>query len=396
MIKAGNGTMKTRDDRTAFAQNPRLNLPVLLRWLLMVFVLAGPGHAYAADTKCTGLNGSMGTIKLQLPASVSFDPEGDFKPYMSPPAKFDYTCSASDGASHTVGIIRLGDMSPLSNALNKAGLKLEVLVSDSSGGGESVWDFSVATPAEYVNVGSSYISTTGNRTMTVRTRLTRDQTKPKPNPGFYLVPGLTSFKLIPDYYSTKIGPFLETPPTRLQYVPACFVRTSLGTNNVNFGPVLTTDVDSTFSRSIAFHVIADVNKSCNNGAFGNLLDSYTVSVTGGTTNYYLKLPLKVSFILNNGGEASSDRKSILLYKKDTHTKNGLKLQITNASNSNTPVTFGEISLPDSLSANKFGEFNGNGSKWSTDNIYNAVLSSTGEQVITGKYQAQVTVKVDYY
>ncbi|ECH6430207.1 hypothetical protein FP141_22425 [Salmonella enterica] len=396
MIKAGNGTMKTRDDRTAFAQNPRLNLPVLLRWLLMVFVLAGPGHAYAADTKCTGLNGSMGTIKLQLPASVSFDPEGDFKPYMSPPAKFDYTCSASDGASHTVGIIRLGDMSPLINALNKAGLKLEVLVSDSSGGGESVWDFSVATPAEYVNVGSSYISTTGNRTMTVRTRLTRDQTKPKPNPGFYVVPGLTSFKLIPDYYSTRIGPFLETPPTRLQYVPACFVRTSLGTNNVNFGPVLTTDVDSTFSRSIAFHVIADVNKSCNNGAFGNLLDSYTVSVTGGTTNYYLKLPLKVSFILNNGGEASSDRKSILLYKKDTHTKNGLKLQITNASNSNTPVTFGEISLPDSLSANKFGEFNGNGSKWSTDNIYNAVLSSTGEQVITGKYQAQVTVKVDYY
>ncbi|EDU8782348.1 fimbrial protein [Salmonella enterica subsp. enterica] len=183
---------------------------------------------------------------------------------------------------------------------------------------------------------------------------------------------------------------------RLQYVPACFVRTSLGTNNVNFGPVLTTDVDNTFSRSIAFNVIADVNKSCNNGTFGNLQGVYTVNVTGGTTNYYLELPLKVSFILNNGGEASSDRKSILLYKKDTHTKNGLKLQITNASNSNTPVTFGEISLPDSLSANKFGEFNGNGSKWSTDNIYNAVLSSTGEQVITGKYQAQVTVKVDYY
>lgn len=384
--------MKTRDDWPSFVLSCRLNLPVLLRWLLMMSVFAGPGHAYAADIKCTGLNGSMGTIKLQLPASVSFDPEGDLKPYLSPPAKFDYTCSASDGASHTVGIIRLGDMSPLIDALNKAGLKLEVLVSDSSGGGESVWDFSVKTPAEYVNVGSSYIGTTGNRIMTFRTRLTRDQTKPKPNPGFYVVPGLTSFKLIPDYYSTKIGPFLETPPVRLQYVPACFVRTRLGTNNVNFGPILKSDVDSTFSRRIDFNVIADVNKSCNNGTFGNLQGSYTVSVTGGTTNYYLELPLKVSFILNNGGEASSDRKSILLYKESTSDKNGLQLEIK-APDGN-PVTFNEASLP----VNEFGIFQGaeGGGTWNIINTYQAVLSSTGEQVKTGKYSAQVTVKVDYY
>ncbi|ENV3442840.1 fimbrial protein [Salmonella enterica] len=384
--------MKTRDDWPSFALSCRLNLPVLLRWLLMMSVLAGPGHAYAADTKCTGLNGSMGTIKLQLPASVSFDPEGDLKPYLSSPAKFDYTCSASDGASHTVGIIRLGDMSPLIDALNKAGLKLEVLVSDSSGGGESVWDFSVKNPAEYVNVGSSYIGTTGNRTMTFRTRLTRDQTKPKPNPGFYVVPGLTSFKLIPDYYSTRIGPFLETPSVRLQYVPACFVRTRLGTNKVNFGPILTSDVDSTVSRRIDFNVIADVNKSCNNGTFGNLLGSYTVRVTGGTTNYYLELPLKVSFILNNGGEASSDRKSILLYKESTSDKNGLQLEIK-APDGN-PVTFNEASLP----VNEFGIFQGaeGGGTWNIINTYQAVLSSTGEQVKTGKYSAQVTVKVDYY
>ncbi|ECM5085279.1 fimbrial protein [Salmonella enterica subsp. enterica serovar Newport] len=392
MIKSGSGTMKTRDDWPSFVLSCRLNLPVLLRWLLMMSVLAGPGHAYAADTKCTGLNGSMGTIKLQLPASVSFDPEGDLKPYLSPPAKFDYTCSASDGASHTVGIIRLGDMSPLIGALNKAGLKLEVLVSDSSGGGESVWDFSVKTPAEYVNVGSSYIGTTGNRIITFRTRLTRDQTKPKPNPGFYVVPGLTSFKLIPDYYSTRIGPFLETPPVRLQYVPACFVQTRLGTNKVNFGPILTSDVDSTFSRRIDFNVIADVNKSCNNGTFGNLQGSYTVNVTGGTTNYYLELPLKVSFILNNGGEASSDRKSILLYKESTSDKNGLQLEIK-APDGN-PVTFNEASLP----VNEFGIFQGaeGGGTWNIINTYQAVLSSTGEQVKTGKYSAQVTVKVDYY
>ncbi|EGW7922049.1 fimbrial protein [Salmonella enterica] len=392
MIKSGSETMKTRDDWPSFALSRRLNLPVLLRWLLMMSVLAGPGHAYADDAKCTDLNGSTGIIKVNLPASVSYDPGGDFKPYISPPTKFDYTCSASDGVSRTVGIIRLGDMSPLMDALNKAGLKLEFLVSDSSGGGEKVWDFTVKTPDEYVNFGSSYIDTTGKRTMTFRTRLTRDQTKPKPNPGFYAVPALTALKLMPDYKGSRTGPFLETPPIRLQYVPACFVRTSLGTNKVNFGPILTSDVDSAFSRRIDFNVIADVNKSCNNGTFGNLLGSYTVNVTGGVTNYYLDLPLKVSFILNNGGEASSDRKSILLYKESTSDKNGLQLEIK--APDGKPVTFNEASLP----VNEFGIFQGaeGGGAWNIINTYQAVLSSTGEQVKTGKYSAQVTVKVDYY
>ncbi|EHY9251168.1 fimbrial protein [Salmonella enterica] len=359
--------------------------------LLMVCALVASEYAKAADLKCTDLNGSMDTISLQLPASVSFDPAGELKPYTSPPATFKFQCSASDDVPHTVAIVRLGDMSPLINALSKAGLKLEILVSDSSGGGESVWDFSVATPAESVNVGTSYTVTTGIRTMTVRTRLTRDTLKPKPAPGFYAVPGLTSFKLKP-YYNMGNGPFLATPSTRFQYVPVCFVRTSLGTNNVNFGPVITTDVSSSFSRAISFNVTAGVNQNCNNGNFGNLQGSYTVSVTGGTTNYYLALPLKVSFILNNGGEVSSDRKSILLYKESTSDKNGLQLEI-NAPDGN-PVTFNEASLP----VNEFGIFQGGegGGIWNIINRYQAVLSSTGEQVKTGKYSAQVTVKVDYY
>lgn len=391
MIKSGSGTMKIRDYLSSFAPGCRLNPSSLSWWLLMVCVLAGPGYAYAADTKCTDLNESIGIIKLQLPASVSFDPAGELKPYISPPATFNYRCSASDSNPHTVAIVQLGDMSPLMNALSKAGLKLELLLTDSSGGGESVWDFSVPVPAEYVNVGSSYTGTTGNRIMTVRTRLTRDQTKSKPSPGFYAVPGLTSFKLKP-YYNFGNGPFLETPPTRFQYVPTCFVRTSLGTNNVNFGPVLTTDVDSTFSRIIPFNVTAGVNGNCNNGLLGNLQGVYTVNVTGGTTNYYLELPLKVSFILNHGGEISPDRKAILLYKDGSSDKNGLQLKI-NAPDGN-PVTFNEAGLP----VNKFGHFYGaaGGGQWVINNTYQASLSHSGETVMTGRYSAQVTVKVDYY
>ncbi|EJA5030805.1 hypothetical protein MVS05_005553, partial [Salmonella enterica] len=54
--------MKTRDDRTAFAQNPRLNLPALLRWLLMVCVLAGPGYVYAYPG-CTHSNGQTSAVR---------------------------------------------------------------------------------------------------------------------------------------------------------------------------------------------------------------------------------------------------------------------------------------------------------------------------------------------
>ncbi|ECJ4381020.1 hypothetical protein DLB95_28480, partial [Salmonella enterica subsp. diarizonae] len=79
-------------------------------------------------------------------------------------------------------------------------------------------------------------------------------------------------------------------------------------------------------------------------------------------------------------------------KDDRHLKNGQQLKI-NAPDGE-PVIFNEASLP----VNKFGDFQGSegGGTWRVSNTYNAVLSSTGDPVITGKYSAQVTVKVDYY
>ncbi|EBM2193526.1 hypothetical protein DWD10_26255, partial [Salmonella enterica] len=206
---------------------------------------------------------------------------------------------------------------------------------------------------------------------------------------------LSAFKLVPFEGAINFtGVPINTGAVRLQFVPKCFVKTSLSTPDINFGPVITTDVNNSFSRSIPFNVTADVNKSCNNGTFGNLLGAYTVTVSvGKTKDYYLELPLKVSFMLNNGGRVSSDGKSILLYKEGTTDENGLQLKI-NATDDGTPVTFNDASSP----VNKFGSFQGgpNGGTWNISNTYNAVLSYTGEQVITGKYRAQVTVKVDYY
>ncbi|EBZ5132424.1 hypothetical protein EBP34_11485 [Salmonella enterica subsp. enterica serovar Saintpaul] len=392
MIKAGSGTMKTRDDRPSFALSCSLNLSALLRWLLMMFVLAGPGYAYAT-VKCTDWNGNDTPVNLKLPDSVSLQPGMDDIPPV-PPVTVNYKCIDPDGldnVTHTASIVILGDANNLIKSLKSLGLTLTLNVSDSSGVTSPSWVFnSFGTAVDNIVVGRSYNGSTGNRTMTINAALSRDSSE-KTSPGFYAIPSLSAFKLVPYYGTFSGGLQLNTPAIRIQYVPTCFVQTSLNTNNINFGPVLTTDVDSSFDRQIPFTVTASVNKNCNGGYFGNLQTGYTPALTGAKT-YYLDLPLKVSFVLNNGGEVSSDRKSILLYKESTSDKNGLQLDI-NAPDGN-PVTFNEASLP----VNKFGNFQGSesGGTWNIINSYQAVLSSTGDQVKTGKYSAQVTVKVDYY
>ncbi|ECG5801169.1 hypothetical protein CD625_004034 [Salmonella enterica subsp. enterica serovar Oranienburg] len=395
MIKAGNGTMKPRDDRPSSALSCRLNLPALLRWLLMVSVLAGPAYAYAT-VKCTDWNGSQAIVNLKLPASVSIQPGMDAIPPI-PPVTVKYKCIDPDGSDnnmHTASIVRLADANNLIKSLKETGMILKIDFTSNDVKSDS-WVFGKDEPSERMSVGSAYKGKmgTGDMTLTISATLSRDSSK-ETIPGFYAIPALSAFKLTPNNSSFD-GIQLNTPAIRIQYVPTCFVQTSLSTNNINFGPVLTTDVDSSFDRQISFAVTASVNKNCNGGKFGNLQTGYTphFSESAATKTYYLDLPLKVSFMLINGGVVCSDGKSVCLYKEgSTSDKNGLQLKI-NAPGGN-PVTFNEANLP----VNKFGNFQGSedGGTWNIINSYQAVLSSTGEQVKTGKYSAQVTVKVDYY
>ncbi|EBR5103241.1 fimbrial protein [Salmonella enterica] len=389
MIKSGNGTMKTRDDRPSFALSCRLNLPALLRWLLMMFVLAGPGYVYAADVNygCT-IPGGGNSVTLNLPSSVSFSPSqslhvGDVV-YRSDTYQINYDCWSGNGGY--VFLQRLGDMNVLTQALKETGLEMQFEISNTA---ENIFipDYNPLDSSDQVKVSQFYNSkNTGKLSLQIVLKVSRVV-----GPVFAAVPALSSFRLAAvsgGFDGSRIE--INSTPVRIQYVPECFVRTSLNTNNINFGSVLTTEVDNSFTRSIPFTVTADVNSSCYHG---NLMDGYTARPSGGPQTFYLNLPLKVSFVLNNGGVVSSDKKSIQLYKEGTSDKNGLQLEIK--PHEGEPVTFNEASLP----VNKFGNFYGagGGGKWVINNDYNAVLSSTaGEQVKTGKYSAQVTVKVDYY
>ncbi|HFE7524352.1 TPA: hypothetical protein ACGAD2_005043 [Salmonella enterica subsp. enterica serovar Newport] len=370
------------------------------RWFLCLALHCSvmlPGFASAAESvpdtaQCTDLNNSQGNIQLKLPASVTIQPGQTVIPSI-PSVTVKYKCSVPDNKNYTVSIVSLSDVNILVKSLESLGLTLKMTITDSSGGAVGYWTFPSpggGISSEYVEIGDSYKGGTGERTMTINATLSRDSSQ-STSPGFYAIPALTAFRLEP-YYNKLNGPALISPAIRLQYVPTCFVTFKLDKNNINFGPVMTTDVDSSFSRRDSFVVTADANKSCNSGNLGNLLGGYTPTLSGTQQTYHLDLPLKVSFTLQGGGAISGN--SILLYKQGTDIKNGLKLKITDQYSN--PIKFGAIISPDteSLPGNKLGEFsNGN---FNAQKTYIVDLSATGEPVKTGSYNAQVLVKVEYY
>lgn len=361
-------------------------------WLLAVCTLVVPGYVAATDTNntCTDWNREQPAIHLDLPPSVSFPP--GVKPdtnqplYTSPTYAIKYQCNVA-GKSVQAGITLLNDINSLINALDKAGMQLKFRIRDSSNGQDVIWN---PANAENISFGTTYTGGTGPRTVyiTVELYLIKSLTA-----GFYAIPPLTSFKMVP-FYGSYSGFFITTSATLIQYIPDCFVKTALTTNKVDFGPVITSDVNSSLSLTRPFTVMASVNNDsgCNKG---NLQDGYTISTSGGTQTFHLKLPLKVTFFVNSGGEVS-DEKSLHLYKEGTSDKNGLQLKIYD--NNHNAVSFNNDStpLPDIFPANKLGEFNGSSNTWTVSKQYTATLSSTGAPVLTGKYNAQVTVKVSYY
>lgn len=387
--------MKNREAWSVFMFFRNLSLLSFLSlWLVMPCMLMVPGYASAAeavslDTCIIDNNPAKTTVKIVLPPSVSVPPgrkpDSNTPFYTGHRITINYQCKNSAGTA-LVTLIRLGDYGPLLNALKDAGLQLKLSIQDSSSGALLSWD--PGGSSSLVLLGASYTGNTGPRTVIITPLLYIKEKKPA---GFVAIPGLTAFKLTPNSNSNK-GFFIETSATRIQYVPDCFVKTTLGVNSIDFGPVIKTDVDGKFTRNRSFDVQARTNddSSC---FTGNLTSPYTAHDQNNTSfgTFYLELPLKVSFILNSGGVLSADKQSIIL-NNENNEDNGLQLKISDTDNNF--VTFGDISQVENHPANKLGEFN-NG-RFTVSKTYTAILSPTGKQVKTGKYNAQVTVKVSYY
>lgn len=359
--------------------------------LALLFFAVLPEFAGAEETtqvECTDWNGQKTSVNINLPPSVSFSPgvTPDLnKPlYTSPEYSINYKCTNKPDNNGQVSITRLGDFSPLTSALSGAGIQLNFLIRDSSDNQNVSWN--PIGSDDHTSIGTSYTSTTGKRTVYITVQL---YLASQPKTGFYAVPSLTSFKLVP-YNGSFNGFFLTTPSTRIQYVPTCFVKTSLNTNKVDFGPVLTSDIVASPPRPRTFTVEASANSVCD--PENTLRKQYNVTTTAGRKySFYLNLPLKVTFSIASGGTPSSDNSSIIL-KNENDEDNGLQLKISDPFGNY--VTFGDVLQPENHPANQLGEFNQG--TFTVNKEYTATLSSTGKPVKTGKYNAQITVKVSYY
>lgn len=351
------------------------------QWLLMMCALTGSGYATAADV-CSSQSGN---ISLQLPLSVTFPPGGtpdESRPlFTGSTYSIQYSCTSSKQSK--VYLFRLNDFSLLLKALDIAGLQLRLHIRDSSDNQDVIWTPSLNSPLGFP-FGSFYSGDTGKRTVYITPLLYLTKT---PTAGFSAVPPLTAFEIGPGYQQYN-GPWITTSPVRIQYVPTCFVKTSLETSTVNFGPVITSDVNQSLSVTRPFKVSAVASNESSCAGDSNLRGYYSA----GNTKYYLNLPLKVTFFVNSGGVVSG-RDSIRLYKDGTSDENGLQLKIYDSDNN--AVVFNEDSTSP---ANKLGKFDGTPGSggWKVTKQYTAALSSTGERVLTGKYNAKVTVKVSYY
>ncbi|EMU8144874.1 hypothetical protein AAAM04_001425 [Salmonella enterica] len=366
------------------------------RWFLCLALLCSamlPGFASAASGDlCENLDGGV-NINLKLPPSVTLEPGQNKFPEI-PPVTVRYRCVAPEKGDTQIKatIVYLSDGASFLRALDKLGLTLTITVTDN--GINSNWTYvPYQKYDENILVGTPYTGNkgTGDRTMTIKMSLSRNSSQNKP--GFYALPALSSFILRP-YYNSGNGPLLVTPALRIQYVPKCFVKTSVSPS-VDFGPVMKTDVNSSLSVTRTFKVRADADFSCSSG-MDVLKDPVNVTASGGTTNYYLDLPLKVSFI-PQGDSASdiSDHETSLLLRNDKKQRNGLKLQIYKGENL---ASLGEIDTVGKYPppGNMLGDFTGINNTWSVPGTYKAVLTYAGGQVLTGSYNAQVLVKVEYY
>ncbi|HBM0103130.1 TPA: fimbrial protein [Salmonella enterica subsp. enterica serovar Wedding] len=396
--------MKTRDDRPSSALSCRLNLPALLRWLLMVFVLAAPGYALATRTPqgvgiCTHKGGnSQADLTIPLPSVITFRSgesyAADTLLYTGTEVKLDYNCSSDKGNHNGTKIYVMRQDTELTNlrrAMKNMGLYMKLVVTDSVTGSKKELILDENTGNISYAVMRENIDGDAEGTLTFRLDM---YSKGELNPGFYSLPLLNAFKIVPNGSDVSKGINVKVSPVQIQYVPTCFVKASLNTDKVDFGPVLTSDIDSSFSRPRTFSIQASVNNAagCN---IGTLTKPFELVLEGQETKImYLHLPLKVAFLINSGGAPSSDNKAIIL-KNEHNEDNGLQLKISDPAGNFVTFNNESESLPTDSPANKLGEFHDG--IFTVNKPYTATLSQApGKPVKTGKYRTQVTVKVSYY
>lgn len=366
---------------------------IWLAGVIAALLLPALGHAQAGVRECKLLDGGD-TVTFSLPPSVSFEmdkqPPGGSILYISRPYEFRYHCFNSAPVPRRAALVILGDYGPIRQAMRDASLSLAI-VYDSLFEGQWNPDPLAGTYSPYFSVDKPYQGDSGERVGRILLVLYTQKTTKQPLRVF--LPATFAFKLVADEGAVLApGIFLNTTPSRFQFIPSCIGSVNVD-NTVTFDTVLTTaSHNGKLPQAKPFNVSAGVNSPVCPGLEGlvgppassNPLDEFFLRTA-------------VSF-LPQSGERTDILNEELFLKNADGQENGLKMTITNAANQTVrfgPVPMDKYGISSSGYRNNAGPVL-RGTTLSATQTYTAHLERTGAELKTGKYSAQVLVKVQWF
>lgn len=362
--------------------------------LLCTAVMGLPEVAKAQGFKrgCT----SSGGFQIQLIPAVNFDlsaiPPVGTEIYRTQTYFINYECVNYDWEGKPVTAVpqlqALGDYTNLNEALNKAGLTLEIVV---NGDESHPWkpNLQPGLPiSDTHEAGLPYVGESGPRVLTLIAKLRVRNSHPPA--ARYPIPSGTIFKLIAGIGAVlSSGPFITHNATRMQFTPRCIGDVSVD-NLVSFNRVIATSgYLGTLPQEQPFRVTARINPACNIG-------SLTAPATPDNDDTKFLMLLSAQFVLQGPGRIDGDGTSIILSNEDG-VENGLKMQILDPNNANQPVKILPAIVPPLREdVGSFGKLMGDNPAAAVHTYTASLAPNAGKELKLGKYSTQVLVKVTYY
>lgn len=363
-------------------------------------VISLPGVAQAQLWKSNGCRGVSGA-NIQLIPAVNFTlgtlPAVGTEIYRTTTYVINYECSYYNefDKPYPPGVTvpqlqALGGFQTLNEALDRAGLELQIVVNGDEG---HPWKPSVLVSAgnvsEFRAIGPAYQGTSGPRVLTLVAKLLVKNDHPPA--ARYPVPAQTIFRVMPTVGagSDVAQVSITNTATRMQFVPQCIGAVSVD-NVVQFNSVYATAGHmGTLPQERPFNVTARINPSCSTG---NLLTPNATDPNNPWKQFLMLL--SAQFVLQGPGRIDTDGTSIILNNEDG-VENGLKMQILD--NQRHPVKILPAFVPPLREdVGNFGQLAGNNPAAMIHTYTASLASDAGKELKLGKYSTQVLVKVNYY
>lgn len=354
---------------------------VCLMWLISFQSLAGTPYPVPVTGPACGFGNSYwnGKYTITIPSfnfnSSNLHTGSDHIFYTDPKViDVNYRCVDKSDSTTTKVPSLYADRNQflnMQNLLLKAGLRLFLLVTDTKGK-TTLWAPGADGEPDSIPLGDGY--TTDTRpppnhydydTIHIQMRLVQVSNMAGPlKIDFPSTSGILS--VAPDAYGSGRGLSINTSAFHLQYIPTCIGKVSVTPSSIYLGHIITARLSETLPQvKKNITITAQQNPACDTGKAG-----------------YFALDIDSQFStsseLTDGGQA-------ILLKNEAGEQTGLKLSMKEATSS-TRVFFDNRKT-------RFGSIQTGFP--SIRRTYTTVVESTGGELHTGKFSADVVIKFTY-